>query len=118
MVYDTAKVFNILFQADGHQLAHEEHDALVHIGGLSHFLAPPEIDFTDAEAVASRGKPLWVNGDLVVHDRAAVAEFTAEMLKELDAGRSAPEIPPGTDGPLVEKLRFVRDEMIDMVRPR
>ena len=117
-VYDTAKVFNILFQADGHQFAHEEHDALVHIGGLSHFLAPPEIDFTDAEAVASRGKPLWVNGDLVVHDRAAVAEFTAEMLKELDAGRSAPEIPPGTDGPLVEKLRFVRDEMIDMVRPR
>jgi hypothetical protein len=117
-VYDTGKVLNILLQADGHELIHREHDALVHIGGLSHFLAPPEIDFTDPEAVADRGKPMWVNGDEVTADRAAVAEFTAEMLKELDAGRTAPEIPPEAEGPLVQKLRSVRLEMIDMVRPQ
>lgn len=118
LVYDTGKVLNILFQADGHHLRHEEHDALVHIGGLSHFLAPPEIDFTDEAAVASRGRPQWADGDVVVHDRAAVAEFTAQILKELDAGRPAPEIPAGAEGPLVEKLRLVRGEMIDMVRHR
>ncbi len=116
-VYDTAKVLNILLQADGHTLVHEEHAALLHIGGLSHYLAPPEIDFTDADAVAGRGTPQWINGDAVIADRAAVAEFTAAMLKELAAGRVAPEIPAGAEGAVVDKLRSVRLEMIDMVRP-
>lgn len=115
-VYDTGKIINILLQADGHTLVHREHDALVHIGGLSHFLAPPEVDFTDEEAVAKRGTPLWMNGDPAVHDRAAVAEFTAEMLKELDAGRPAPDMPDGYESALLDKLRFVREQMIDMVQ--
>ena len=42
LVYDTAKIVNILFQLDGHTLRHREHPALVHVGGLSHFLAPAE----------------------------------------------------------------------------
>jgi hypothetical protein len=41
-LYDTGKMVNILLQEDGNRLCHLEHAALLHIGGLSHYLSPPE----------------------------------------------------------------------------
>ena len=41
-IYDTGKIVNILLQEDGHRLCHFEHPALLHIGGMSHYLSPPD----------------------------------------------------------------------------
>ena len=115
VAYDTAKVVNILLQADGHSLIHQEHDALVHIGGLSHYLAPPQFDFAnDVTSGEFEGEPLWTayGG---VELRAAVARFTAASLTELAAGRGAPPIPEGLDHGMLERLELVRDEMTSMV---
>lgn len=110
MAYDTAKVVNILLQGDGHRLTHVEHPALVHIGGMSHYLSPPEWDTREGRD----GEPSWtlMNG---MEPRTRVARFTAGMLRELEAGRPAPEIPDGLDPDLAAKLVFVRDEMTDLV---
>ena len=113
--YDTAKVLNILLQADGHSLVHREHEALVHIGGLSHYLAPPQFDFaTDVTSGEIEGEPLWTSYS-GVELRAAIARFTARTLKELVAGRPAPPVPDGLDGPTVAKIELVRAEMAPMV---
>ncbi|MEZ5247353.1 MAG: glycosyltransferase family A protein [Acidimicrobiales bacterium] len=115
IAYDTAKVLNILLQADGHSLTHQEHDALVHIGGLSHYLAPPQFDFaTDVTSGDIEGEPMWTTYG-GVELRAAVARFTAMMLKELAAGRRAPSIPDGLDDDTTGKLELVRTEVITMV---
>src|SRR5205085_1545998 len=42
-IYDTAKLVNIFLQEDGYVLRHTEHANLLHIGGLSHYLAPPRM---------------------------------------------------------------------------
>ncbi len=116
MAFDTAKVLNILLQADGHSLVHQEHDALVHIGGLSHYLAPPQFDFaTDVTSGEFDGEPLWTTF-AGVELRAAVARFTAQTLRDLAAGRTAPPIPDGLDAATVTKIELVRREMATMVR--
>ncbi|MEQ8839943.1 MAG: hypothetical protein RIB98_03105 [Acidimicrobiales bacterium] len=115
MAYDTAKVLNILLQADGHSLVHQEHDALLHIGGLSHYLAPPQVDFAlDATDGTFEGEPLWTRYG-GVELRAAVARFTARTLEELAAGRPAPEVPDGLDPSTRAKVERVRTEMATMV---
>ncbi len=89
-VYDTGKIVNILLQADGGSLVHVEHPDLVHIGGVSHFLAAP--------SSVSDGPVRWGEeadwgkqpGQAV---RWAVAEFTAVCLRALLAGRPAPAVP-------------------------
>ena len=115
MAYDTAKVLNILLQADGHSLVHREHDSLIHIGGLSHYLAPPQFDFaTEVTSGEFDGEPLWTQYG-GVELRAAVARFTATVLRELAAGRPAPEIPDGVEPATRARLDLVRSEMISMV---
>lgn len=115
MAYDTAKVLNILLQAEGHTLTHQEHDALVHIGGLSHYLAPPQFDFaTDVTSGEIDGEPPWT-AFAGVELRAAVARFTAATLKELAAGRPAPPIPDGLEPSTLVKLELVRHELAGMV---
>ena len=106
LLYDTAKIVNILLQEDGHRLVHEEHDALVHIGGLAHYMAPP--DALDAKT----GEPTWAkwNG---MEARSTVARYAADTLKSLDDGREAPPL-PDTDPVTTSKLVLVRDELVEM----
>jgi hypothetical protein len=115
MAYDTAKVANILFQGEGHTLVHEEHDALVHIGGLSHYLAPPQFDFAnEATSGEFEGEPLWVKFQ-GVELRAAVARLTAEMLKDLAVGAPTASIPEGLEEGTRAKLELVQREVTTMV---
>lgn len=115
MAYDTAKVLNILLQADGHPLVHREHEAMVHIGGLSHYLAPPQFDFaTEHTSGEFDGEPPWVRFQ-GVELRAAVARYTAAVLREVADARPAPEIPAGVDEATRTKLELVRHEVITMV---
>lgn len=115
MAYDTAKVFNILLQADGHSLVHEEHPALLHIGGLSHYLAPPQFDFaTDRTDGEYEGEPKWTE-HAVAARRADVARYTAAVLRALAEGRPAPPIPEGYDPATLERVERVRPELISMV---
>ena len=48
-MFDTAKLVNIMLQEDGHPLVHQEHDALVHVGGLLHYLWAPRVADADGE---------------------------------------------------------------------
>lgn len=115
MAYDTAKVANILLQVDGHSLVHEEHDSLVHIGGLSHYLAPPEHDFaTDKVSGEFEGEPNWTRFQ-GIELRHEVARFTAETLRALVAGAEPPVIGTGLDPATEARLRLVRDELVTMV---
>ena len=54
-VYDTAKIVNILMQADGHHLSHRENPNLVHIGGVSHYLA----SYSDGSEANRAGSSTW-----------------------------------------------------------
>lgn len=115
MAYDTAKVANILLQADGRSLVHREHDGLLHIGGLSHYLAPPEHDFaTDKVTGEFDGEPKWTRF-AGVELRHEVARFTAATLRALVVGRPVPPLGTGLDPATEAKLRLVRDEMTTMV---
>lgn len=111
-VYDTAKIVNILLQADGHPLVHVESPDLVHIGGVSHYLAPP--------SSVGDGQPRWgeepdwgkQEGQQV---RYAVARFTAMALDDLQAGRPAPPVPADAPDDTRDKMTLVRDTVIDLV---
>jgi hypothetical protein len=108
--YDTAKVVNILLQLDGHTLIHEENPELVHIGGLSHFLAPPEWD----KRSGPDGEPDWTT-TTGIEARAAVARYTASVLRALTVGEPAPAVPAGLPAGIDQRVRFVRGELIDMM---
>lgn len=115
MAYDTAKVVNILLQADGRSLVHEEHDALLHIGGLSHYLAPPEHDFArDKTSGEFEGEPKWTRFQ-GIELRHEIARFTAATLKALTTGGAPPAIGAGLEPSTEEKLRIVAAELETMV---
>lgn len=107
-VYDTGKVVNILLQLDGRPLEHREVDTLLHVGGVSHFLAPP------STAPAAVGKPVrWGEGaewteDPRLQARHGLARYTAAAMHDLATGRPAPEPPPNADPALVPRYLAVR----------
>lgn len=116
-IYDTAKVVNILLQADGHGLRHLEHPDLVHIGGVSHFLAPPLTPPDDD----GTGPKVWGND---VYDwgkwegqarRYLVAGHTAACLRSLFAGDPVPPPPPDAPATMADRLRLVEEAMTDLV---
>ena len=116
MAYDTAKVFNILLQADGHSLLHQEHPALLHIGGLSHYLAPPQFDFAnDVTSGRIEGEPKWTEHEVAAR-RADMARYTASVLQALAEGRDVPPIPDDYDAETRARVERVRPELISMVR--
>ena len=109
-IYDTGKILNILFQEGGHRLCHFEHDSLVHVGGMSHYLSPPE----------HHGKPGSANEEPDQKwpwpaARLEVARYSAALLRDLCAYRPPPPMPPGLPDDLAQRLRVVRDELIDLV---
>jgi hypothetical protein len=108
-VYDTGKIVNILLQLDGRTLRHVDPDELIHIGGMSHFLSPP-----DAAQGGEVETPSWA----VYHGmeaRLAVTRYTAALLRSLVEETGRPCLPPGLDGALEQRLRFVTDEIVDLV---
>lgn len=114
-IYDTAKVVNIFLQADGCRLVHEEHPSLLHIGGVSHFLAPP------SSAPAARDRPpAWGEGAdwgerPGLEARYEVARFTAGVLAELLAGRAAPDVPDHADAAGRARMAEVRRLLVDLI---
>lgn len=110
MVYDTAKIVNALLQGDGHRLVHRDLPQLVHIGGLAHYLSPPDGYITlDSGEVA----PDFARWGLT--DRYHVTKFTALTLQELYGGRPAPAVPAGVEPEMARKLAVVQGEMAELV---
>ena len=102
-IYDTGKIVNILLQEDGHRLCHLEHPALLHIGGMSHYLAPPK----------GRGEPRAAGeaSDLGLPwppARLEVARYTADLLRALSHDEPPPAPPSGLDADLAARLDRVR----------
>lgn len=109
-LYDTGKVLNILLQVAGHRLEHQEHPALLHIGGMSHYLAPPETAGTGGLMnLATVDRKTW-NAS-----RLEVAEFSAAVLQCAVAGETAPDVPVGVDTVTAEKLALVRSTILSLV---
>jgi hypothetical protein len=110
LVFDTAKLVNTFMQADGHALVHHDLPQLIHIGGLSHYIAPSSYRTTETGEQA----PEWTRWDNMAtrHD---VTRFTAHcLLAELD-GNPAPAVPGGLDPVMETKLSLVRAEVIELV---
>jgi hypothetical protein len=105
-IYDTGKLVNIFLQEDGYALRHAEHPNLMHVGGLSHYLAPPRMITREGR----QPEPDWArwNG---MSERFEVARFTAAVLRALCDGTPAPEIPSGLDPVIHEKLVRVRSSL-------
>jgi len=110
-LYDTGKIVNILLQEDGHRLCHFEHSALVHIGGVSHYLSPPE---KQGEVLAVDEEPdqrwPWPPA------RLEVARYTATLLRALCDGHQPPTAPSGIDEDLTARLARVRTALFHLVR--
>jgi len=113
-IYDTAKIVNILLQADGCHLVHEEHSALLHIGGVSHYLAPP------STAPAARDRPpAWGEGPEWGEQtgqaaRYRAAQFAARVIEEVQAGQQPPEVPEDSDPGLRDRLEDVRTSVVEL----
>ncbi len=111
-IYDTGKILNILFQESGHRLCHLEHPALLHIGGMSHYLAPPKGP-GEARApgeASDLGLP-WPPA------RLEVARYTADLLRALSGGESPPALPSGLGEDLAGRLDRVRAAVTNLFTP-
>lgn len=125
LVYDTGKLVNVFLQIDGNSFFHFEHPNLLHIGGMSHYLSPPEYvhrEEADGQLVESiRPKSEESSAGPGLHrwewpgERFNVARFTGESLAALCAGEAAPDVPAGLDASLRERLEMVLDELVDLV---
>jgi len=106
-----AVLANIFFQEDGNKLCLFEHENLMHIGGMSHYLSPPDGGGAayDADWVPDESEWKWPV------TRLEVAAYTAVVLRNLAAGRPAPEIPAEVDPSIAPRLERVRDELITLV---
>jgi hypothetical protein len=109
-VYDTGKIVNILLQLDGRSLCHVDPDELIHIGGMSHFLSPP-----DAGAAGGEVKtPSWARY-YGMEGRLATTRYTAALLRSLAQQKPLPALPAGLEPAMEQRLQFVRSEIIDLV---
>jgi hypothetical protein len=109
-VYDTGKVVNILLQLDGKRVCHVDPDDIIHIGGMSHFLSPPDPGAKSGEVET----PSWARYYLM-EPRLATTRFTAALLRSLVEGRPPPPPPTGLEPEMEQRLLFVRDEVVDLV---
>jgi hypothetical protein len=109
-VYDTGKVVNILLQLDGGALRHVDPDELIHIGGMSHFLSPPDAGSKGGEVET----PSWATY-AGMEPRLVVARFTAALLRKLIEQKPLPELPSDLEPPMEQRLLLVRDEVVELV---
>ena len=125
-VYDTAKVFNILLQADGSEVRHFENPQIAHIGGMAtEFLC---------QAAGVRRDDIWLawvrslQGPGEARRRAGGPprlgqssrsagrrEFPAVTLQCLLRGEPLPPLPPSLATETEARLRAVVAELIDLV---
>lgn len=108
-VYDTGKIVNILLQLDGGSLQHIDPDGLLHIGGMSHFLAP-----ATGEKSGEVEPPHWAKHKNV-EARLVVARYTAALLRSLIERTPQPALPTGLEARMEERLLLVRREVVDLV---
>jgi hypothetical protein len=109
-IFDTGKLVNIFLQEDANRLCHFEHPQLMHIGGVSHFLAPTGM----IEGEGGEVEPNWSTWRNM-ETRYAVARFTARVLRARADGEDAPEIPDGLDPSVRDRLVPVRSALIELV---
>jgi hypothetical protein len=109
-IYDTGKIANILFQLDGHTLRHFDHPDLIHIGGLSHFISPPDPGAPGGEVET----PSWARHDSMVV-RLETARYTAAVLRSSIERRPVPPEPEGAAPASRARFELVRSEMTDLV---
>lgn len=116
MVYDTAKVLNILLQGDGHRLVHRESPDLVHIGGMSHYLAPPQpVVGPDGTLVREWGHEAnWRKWDGMA-DRWDIAEYASDVLRAAAVGKEPPE-PDTVESHLSDRARTVHETLTELAR--
>jgi hypothetical protein len=108
-LFDTGKLVNIFLQEDGGVLRHEEHPNLMHIGGMSHYLSPPD----RTEAAGRSRNPDWATWD---PSRLEVARYSAEVLMAAADGAEVPAIPVGLAPTMAQRLEVVRGEILALVR--
>ncbi len=110
LAYDTGKLMNAFLQFDGHLVEHREHDALMHIGGMSHFLSPPKyvVDANGDE------QPDW-SEFAGMESRFEVARYTALVLRRLTAHEPTPDIPASLEPSMTDRLMVVRDALVDLI---
>lgn len=114
LVYDTAKIVNILLQADGARLVHREHPNLVHIGGMSHYLAPP-LPVTDADGTVTPEwgqEANWREWDGMA-DRYDIAQYASIVLRAVAGGTGAPD-PAGMPPHLAERAALVHEALLEL----
>ncbi|MBX3314988.1 MAG: hypothetical protein KF906_11775 [Actinobacteria bacterium] len=111
LVFDTAKIVNLLLQADGHPLVHHDLGQLLHVGGLSHYLFPSGYLTNDDGSVEVD----WAKWGDIVAARLEVARFAGRLLSALVDGVEPPMVPVVDDDHLREVLPTVRDEIADLV---
>jgi hypothetical protein len=82
----------------------------MHIGGMSHYLAPPETAGAGTVARMARvDRATWNAG------RLEVAEFSAAVLQAAVGGGEVPEVPDGLAPATAEKLAMVRREILALI---
>jgi len=110
IVFDTGKIVNALLQADGGTVIHQDLPQIVHIGGMSHYLAPAQyITVEDGTE-----QPHWVDAP-IVRDRYLVTRYTAGVLRALCDAERTPEVPDGVGPAMEAKMLTVRDEITDLI---
>ena len=109
-IYDTGKIANILFQLDGHTLRHFDHPDLIHIGGLSHFISPPDPGAKSGEIET----PTWARFQ-GMDVRFETAQYTAAVLRSSIERRPVPPLPEGVEPGSRARFELVRLEMTDLV---
>lgn len=109
LVYDTGKLVNIFLQEDGNVLCHIEHPQLMHVGGVSHYLAPTGMREREGE----EPEPDWATWR-GMSSRFEVARFTASVIRELAEGHPAPEVPE-LDASMRERLVRVRTALVELM---
>lgn len=109
-IFDTAKIVNILLQADGHRLVHRDVEPLLHIGGMSHLLR----DLVDLPAGATEHDVDWsVWGAETPRQRLAC--YTVGHLRWLMDGGPEPSAPEGEDPARLPRYDQVRRAVAEVV---
>ncbi|NNE72199.1 MAG: hypothetical protein HKN26_00880, partial [Acidimicrobiales bacterium] len=127
--FDTGKLVNTFLQFDGHRVVHQEHPALLHVGGVSSHITPmphgPKI-------MAKMHADVWRHtGDdlsrLLTEPEARreasidpkirprCSELTAQILIAAHTRQPIPAVPDDLSPAATALLTRLRGEMIDLV---